>query len=194
MTGSPVARWQDRFPPLRGGRSYMMDVDPQDAVELPDLRRLLAPVADAPPLEVILPADWVPWPPGDRAVLPGAVLEHFLIVSAWAEINAGGRTPCHEEHFLTMAVTGQDPCDPVVICPLLLAPEAGPVRPGLLPVLLPRPGYDTEPQVFVALRGAQAAPYRYVSGAGAGGGVPLRLRQSLVPGLQSALYHALSSA
>lgn len=182
MADTPPTPWQERFPPVRPGRSYMMDVSPEDVTPLPDLRRLLRSVAQVAPLEVVLPEDWEPWPEGEQAVAPGMVLEHFLTVDT-LEVNAGGRTPCSEQHLMVIAAAGVEPDSPVVVCPLLIPQQEYAPRPGLIPILLPRAEYNTQPRVVLSLLRPEAVLYRHVAATEA----PLRLQAKLIPRLQSAL-------
>lgn len=198
-------QWQCSFPPDTPLRTYMMDAAEEDKGVLPDLRALLQGVAGVAPLAALGPECWEPAPAGPQQAQPGLVLETFLIVEPDVEVNVGGRTPSREEHLLIVALTGRDDCSPVVTCPLLLWDEqAGPGiryvagaglaearagrRPGLLPVLLPRAGYDQTPRLFLSLLRPVAVPYRQVAAVLRHRPAALQLRAAAVPALQSALY------
>jgi hypothetical protein len=190
------------FSPDRARRSYMMDVDPGDAIQVPDLGPLLAGLGAVEALERIGVEDWEPVPDDDRRVRAGTVLQSFLMVSG--EVNAGGRTPCREEHLIVVAALGEGDVDPVVLCPIVSwrdfsryraelqgegalrqAREGG--LPGLLPTLFPCAGYDTEPNAFIRTALLQSTLRRYVVFALGTPRAPLRLREPLVPGLQAAV-------
>ena len=193
------------FSPDRPRRSYMMDVDPADAIEVPDLGPLLAGLDAVEPLGRIGVEDWEPVPADDRRIRAGTVLQSFLMISG--EVNAGGRTPCREEHLIVVGALGEGDGDPVVLCPIVSWKDFSRYRrelqgeealhrarqgghPGLLPALFPCAGYDTEPNAFVWTSVRRATLSKYVLFALGTPSTPIRLSEPLVPGLQAAVLRA----
>ncbi len=203
---SPTS-WTCVFPPARPPRSYMMDVDPSDVVELPDLRRALPPVEGVAPLIGVPAEAWEPRPADDPTVRVGMVYEYFLMVTPGEEVRAFGRTPCREEHVIVAGLTGEGDRDPVIVCPIVTWAEysrrqpklqteealrearAG-LRPGLLPVLLPREGYHAEAQLFIRLGMHFAVPYRQTARCLPKGPGWIRLREAAIPAFQAAVAQA----
>jgi len=183
--------WRLAFPPAEGLRTYMMDVDTSDVPDVADPRRLVARVPGVAAPAVIRPEDWEPLPPGCEEVRVGTVLSQQLMLSPGVEINVGGRTPCREENLIVVGLGGPGERDPVVVCPIVereWLPRNRALREGeFLPVLLPRPGYDLEPQVFISLMLLEVTWLRYALWAVRGGRSPMRLREVAIGGLQAAV-------
>jgi len=155
----------------------------------------------ADPLEVVPAEAWEPHWGEDEPLRLGVVLTHLMAISG--EIYPGGRTPCREGHYIIMHISSTEDMAPVVGCQIftweehsryrkdlqseeaLREAQAGQRR-GYLPVLLPRAGYDTEPNVFIWIAAQRAFPYRQISrSAGARQGT-LRLEEEYVTPFLSA--------
>lgn len=149
------------FPPERGRRTYMMDMVASDAARVPaGVRR-----ASGKGLASPIPAEaWACEPspgPGPRV---GTLLLFVLLASDPETAGQEMRTPCREEHLVLVDVPeGSSRTDVLIGCPLLTLeelrlptdtarwqPDARPR--GLVPVLLPREGYDREPRAVASLR------------------------------------------
>lgn len=179
------------FPPAGGLRTYMMDVDPADVPDVPEPHRLVAPAPGATALTVVRPEDWEPVLPGCEEVRVGTILSQQLMVGPGVEVNAGGRTPCREEHLIVVGLGGPGDRDPVVVCPVVereWLPRHRAWREGeFLPVLLPRPEYDVEPRLFIWLTLLEVTLLRYALWAVKGGRSPMRLREGAIDGLRAAV-------
>ena len=207
MTTPSPASWTCVFPPEQGLRTYMMDVDPSDVVDLPDLAQALPVVAGVAPVTCLPAEAWEPRPVEDTTVRVGLVYEQFLMVTPGEEVRPFGRTPCREEHVVVAGLTGTGERDPVVLCPIvtwerysdrrpelqteaaLREAQAGQHR-GLLPMLLPREGYDSEAQLFIRLDLHYAAPYRQARRILPHRSDGIRLREAAISGFQVALAQA----
>jgi hypothetical protein len=168
--------WECPFPPDLGKRTYMMDVDPSDVLDVPDLSGLIRSAEGTEPIDVIPAEGWEACVPGTPPH-PGMVFAHLLLVSPGAEVFVGGRTPCREEHAIAVSVDSSSDRSPVVVLPIIAWEEYFPSRrradahealrearwgqvADLLPLLLPRDGYDSEPDLFIWLALPRAMPYR----------------------------------
>jgi hypothetical protein len=209
MAGPSPTNWTCVFPPARQTRSYMMDVCESDVVELPDLRQALPPMEGVTPLVGVPAESWEPRAADDPKVRIGMVYEYFLLVTPGAEVMPGGRTPCREEHMIVAGLTGEDDRDPVIVCPIvtwteysrhkpklqteeaLRAAQAG-RQPGLLPMLLPREGYDSAAQLFIRLDTFRAAPYRQARRCLPKTPGWIRLREAAIPAFQAAVAQAVA--
>lgn len=137
------------FPPERPCRTYMMDMVPSDAAHLP--ARFPEPAGIEPCASI--PAEaWTALSEGEAPVRVGSLLLHVLLAADPATAGDEMRTPCSEEHLVIVDVPpGNGPNDVLIGCRIADFGRTVGRGPGVVPVLLPREGYDREPQVGISL-------------------------------------------
>ncbi len=185
------------FPPARGRRSYMMDMDTRDVAVPPTVFR----PSPAEPVALVPAEAWEPVP-GDPA-LPtlGTLLLFALLPSDPETAGREMRTPCREEHLVLVDVPpGSGERDVVIGCSLVTVDElrlgSASLSPAdlaarcLLPVLLPREGFDREPAAFLALR-RPSALFRIHAGAPLSWSPPpMRIAPHCAEGVRAAFLRA----